>query len=167
MSGQNDVLPADIVVRPFASVDAAAVSALIAATMRQSNAGDYPAQRLEALIAYFSPEKLRVLATERDCLVGVAAGEVIATAAREGDELATFFVLPQWQRRGVGARLLTQLERNARDRGIERLRVEASITGAGFYERHGYERTGEVLAGTAGPQIMLTKELSEPLANER
>jgi hypothetical protein len=44
--------------------------------------------------------------------------------------------------------------------------VDASITGAGFYERHGYRRTGAILAGTAGPQIRLTKEITEPLANE-
>ena len=36
----------DLVVRPFQSTDAAPVSALIATTMRQSNARDYPPDRL-------------------------------------------------------------------------------------------------------------------------
>ncbi|MES2359344.1 MAG: GNAT family N-acetyltransferase [Gemmatimonadota bacterium] len=160
-------MPNAVVVRSFEPADAVAVSSLIAATMRTSNAGDYPADRLEALIAYFTPGKLRLLAQERDCLVAVCGGEVMATAAREGNELATFFVHPEWQRRGVGTRLLEQLERNARKSGVGELRVDASITGACFYERHGYQRTGASLAGTAGPQITLTKRITEPLANER
>jgi GNAT superfamily N-acetyltransferase len=156
----------EVLVRPFVADDAAAVSTVIATTMRQSNAQDYPGERLEALIAYFTAEKLRALAAERECLVAESAGEVIATAAREGDELATFFVLPVWQGRGVGTRLLEQLERSARERGLEQLRVDASVTGATFYEHHGYRRTGAVLAGTAGPQITLMKDISRRLANE-
>jgi GNAT superfamily N-acetyltransferase len=157
----------DLVVRPFDPADAPAVSAVIATTMRQANIRDYPADRLEALIAYFTPEKLRALSQERDCLVAVAEGEVVGTAAREGRELATFFVLPLWQGLGVGSRLLEYLEENARRQGIARLRVDSSLTGATFYERHGYRRTGGTLAGTAGPQITLTKDITTPLANER
>jgi len=143
------------------------VSTLIAVTMRRSNATDYPAERLEALIAYFTPEKLRVLAQERDCLVAVSHDEVIGTAARDNEELATFFVHPDWQERGVGTRLLDELERNAHELGIKQLRVDASITGASFYERRGYRRTGAILAGTAGPQITLTKEITKPLDADR
>jgi GNAT superfamily N-acetyltransferase len=157
----------DVVVRPFGPADASAVSAVIATTMRQSNIRDYPANRLEALIAYFTPEKLRALAQERDCFVAVADGGVIGTAAREGCELATFFVLPEWQGRGVGTQLLECLEENARRQGIKQLRVDSSLTGAGFYEHQGYRRTGGTLAGTAGPQITLTKDITTPLANER
>ena len=152
----------DVVVRPFYADDSVAVSALIATTMRESNARDYPADRLEALIAYFTPEKLQVLAQERDCLVALHDRTVIGTAAREGNELATFFVLPEHQGKGVGSRLLERLERRARGAGISQLRVDASLTGASFYEHRGYRRTGHVLAGTAGPQISLTKDFEAP-----
>jgi GNAT superfamily N-acetyltransferase len=154
----------EFVVRPFQSADAPAVSALIATTMRQSNARDYSAHRLEALIAYFTPDKLCALGAERDCLVAVAEGAIVGTAARDGSELVTFFVHPAWQRHGVGTQLLTQIERNARALGIAALRVEASSTGTPFYEHHGYRRSGAVLAGSAGPQIELTKAISKPLA---
>jgi predicted N-acetyltransferase YhbS len=64
-----------------------------------------------------------------------------------------------WQRRGAGARLLEELERSARLAGVEELRVEGRVSGAGFYERRGYERTGATLAGSAGPQISLTERI--------
>ena len=157
-------IASELLVRPFEPSDAASVSALIALTMRESNARDYPADRLEALVAYFTPEKLRALARERDCLVALHGSRLIGTAARDRTKLATFFVHPEYQGRGVGSRLLEHLEDRARLAGFRRLRVDASVTGVGFYEHHGYHRTGGVLDGTAGPQIGLVKELGEPAA---
>ncbi len=150
---------ADVVVRTFEPADAAAVSELIATTMRRSNARDYPLDRLEALIAYFTPEKLRQLASERECLVALTDAGIVGTAAREGGELLTFFVHPDHQGRGVGARLLAPLEIGARAAGLHVLRVEASVTGTPFYERCGYRRTGELLEATAGVHVALVKSL--------
>lgn len=135
--------------------------------MRESNARDYPMDRLEALIAYFTSDKLLALAAERDCLVATIDGAIIGTAAREGSALATFFVHPGWQSRGVGTRLLEQLEQNAQALGMESLHVGASSTGAAFYERHGYHRSGVIINGAAGPQIELAKQLSSALTHER
>jgi GNAT superfamily N-acetyltransferase len=150
----------DVVVRTFEPADAIAVSELIATTMRRSNARDYPLDRLEALIAYFTPEKLRQLASERECLVALTDEGIIGTAAREGGELLTFFVHPDHQGRGVGARLLAPLETSARAAGLRMLRVEASVTGTPFYERCGYRRTGELLEATAGVHVALVKPLA-------
>lgn len=69
----------------------------------------------------------------------------------------TFFVHPEWQRRGVGSSLLRALEHAAQALGAQPLVAEASLTGTSFYERHGYSRTGRVLDGTADPQIEVEK----------
>jgi hypothetical protein len=70
-------------VQPFETPDAPELSAPIAATMCRSNVAEYPADRLEALIVYFTPVKLCQLAIERQCLVALVAGKVVGTAARE------------------------------------------------------------------------------------
>lgn len=127
--------------------------------MRTSNVADYPAERLRPLLDYFSPEKVAGLNRGRTCLVAERDGHVVATAALEGDELVTFFVLPEEQGRGVGSALLGALEAAARARGRGRLAVNASLTGAGFYERHGYRRLGGALEGAAGPQVPMYKPL--------
>jgi GNAT superfamily N-acetyltransferase len=147
-------------IRRYRSSDAEAVSAIIRTTMRESNTADYPAERLQPLIDYFSPQKVEQLSHERICLVAEEGGALIATAALDGDELVTFFVLPRLQGRGVGAALLAELETIARRSGLQLLRVDASLTGAAFYERNGYRRTGAILDGTAGPQISMQKRLS-------
>ena len=78
--------------------------------------------------------------------------QLIGTVALEGTELATFFVLPDIRARGIGTRLLTAIEQRARSLGITRLTVDSSVTGAAFYARMGYLRTGVEREGTAGMQ---------------
>jgi putative acetyltransferase len=75
--------------------------------------------------------------------------------------LVTFFVDPDHQRHGLGTLLLDALEAEAKAAGLGELRVDASLTGVGFYERLGYRRTGAVVTGTAGPHVPLTKRLRD------
>jgi putative acetyltransferase len=102
---------------------------------------------------------VRRLSEERVCLVAEANRQLIGTAALEGAELATFFVLPEYQGQGIGTRLLTALEQQARMQGVTRITVDASLTGAAFYARMGYLRTGLEREGTAGMQIGMEKQL--------
>jgi GNAT superfamily N-acetyltransferase len=148
-----------IVIRTFEPRDAEAVSALIRRTMRESNSRDYPLERLQPLIDYFSPEKLRRLGQERVCLVAEIDRQLVGTAALDGAELATFFVLPEYQGQGIGKRLLAAIEQQAQMLGIARITVDSSLTGAAFYARMGYLRTGVEREGTAGTQIGMQKQL--------
>jgi len=148
-----------IAIRTFEPADSDAVSALIRRTMRESNSRDYPLDRLQPLIDYFSPEKVRRLGQERVCLVAEIDRQLIGTAALDGAELATFFVLPEYQGQGIGARLLAAIEEQALAQGITRITVNSSLTGAAFYARMGYLRTGGEREGTAGTQIGMEKQL--------
>jgi GNAT superfamily N-acetyltransferase len=148
-----------IAIRGFEPRDAEAVSALIQRTMRESNSHDYSLDRLQPLIDYFSPEKVRRLGQERVCLVAEADRQLIGTAALDGAELATFFVLPEHQGKGIGRRLLAAIEELARMQGITHITVDSSLTGTAFYARMGYLRTGVEREGTAGMQIGMEKQL--------
>jgi GNAT superfamily N-acetyltransferase len=148
-----------VVIRIFEPADAEAVSALIRRTMRESNSRDYQLARLQPLIDYFSPEKVQRLSQERVCLVAEANGQLIGTAALEGAELATFFVLPEYQGQGIGTQLLAAIEQHALMQGITHITVESSLTGAAFYAKMGYLRTGVEREGTAGVQIGMEKQL--------
>ena len=150
-----------IFIRTFEPDDAEAVSALIRRTMRESNSRDYPLDRLQPLIDYFSPEKVRRLGRERVCLVAEIDQQLIGTAALDEAELATFFVLPEYQGQGIGTRLLGAIEEHALMQGITCITVDSSLTGAAFYGRMGYLRTGVERTGTAGTQIVMQKQLQQ------
>ncbi|OLS60424.1 GNAT family N-acetyltransferase [Pseudomonas putida] len=60
---------------------------------------------------------------------------------KEGRHVAMLFVLPQWQRKGVGRRLMEAALEQARS---EVVTVRASLSSVPSYERYGFVRSGEV-----------------------
>jgi len=54
------------------------------------------------------------------------------------DHIDMSYVHPDFQRRGVASALLSALEADAIRRGVERLRVEVSLTARAFFEAKGY-----------------------------
>ena len=153
----------DLIIRAFDRSDAASVSAVIRETMRRSNGEDYPLSVLQPLIDYFSPAKVLRLGQERRCLVAEIGDEIVGTISLEESELCTFFVLPDFQRRGIGRKLLQAMEEVAAFSGHRRLHVDSSITGVPFYAGMGYRRTGIDIDGSAGPQIGMEKDLPDPM----
>ena len=147
-------------IRTFEPRDAAAVSALIRHTMAVSNSGDYPLERLQPLMDYFSPEKVLRLSEERICLVAEDDAQIIGTVALEDAELCTFFIHPDCQGQGIGTQLLAAIEQRAVAAGLTEIHTNASVTGTPFYERRGYRRTGVDVEGTAGLQIGIVKQLA-------
>jgi GNAT superfamily N-acetyltransferase len=57
------------------------------------------------------------------------------------------YVQPGFERLGIGRAILSDLEDRALRWGVVRLRVNSSLTARGFYERHGYARDGDPVAG--------------------
>lgn len=157
-------------IRPYASGDAAAVSELIRTTMRISNSADYEPRRLQKHMDFFSPERIEALSEVRICLVAEENGRIVGTGGLEDDELVTFFVEPGRQGGGIGSALLDAIETIAIGRGVTILRVGATLAGAAFYERHGYQPTGETLEGMAGTHVAMIKRVvprSDPPADDR
>ena len=99
-------------------------------------------------------------------VVAVAGGEVVgcALASAEGRSatVGEVVVTPAWRGRGIGRRLLAELERRASVRGIERL-VLGSVDGSvGFYVRAGYETV--LMVQTQRDGDLLERVLAGPLA---
>ena len=73
------------------------------------------------------------------------------------------YVHPAVARKGVGSALLSEIEREAADRGIKTLGLEASINAVPFYGHHGYDRVRECVHSFGGrvdgPAIEMRKEL--------
>lgn len=71
------------------------------------------------------------------------------------------YVHPDHAGAGVGSVLLSDLEREARDRGLASLGMHASLNAVGFYERHGYERVREVTHEFGGDDCGVTGTVVE------
>ena len=135
----------DITIRRFEAGDAPALAAMIARTLRISNAKDYSAGEIAALVKAHSPEFLLRRDGWTHFYVACAGGSPIGCGAigpywdsEVESSLFTIFVDPDWQGQGVGRRIIRTLEADEYFLRARRVEIPASITGCGFYRHLGY-----------------------------
>lgn len=119
--------------------DAEAISRVIVAALRQTNARDYSPDIIDRVAENFSPAAVLRLLGSRTVFVAVEGATVVGTAGLDGAVVRTVFVSPSAQKQGIGSQLMAELERAARANGIAVLSVPSSITAQGFYARLGFE----------------------------
>ena len=135
-----------MLIRKFAEADAKEVSDLIVKTLMISNTKDYPAEMMLDLTRRMQPgdilERARwthfYVAEENNVILGCGA---IGPYWDKTDEssLFTIFVLPEYQGRGIGRRIVETLEKDEYALRAKRIEIPASITGLEFYKKLGYD----------------------------
>ncbi|BBN65030.1 MULTISPECIES: GNAT family N-acetyltransferase [Pseudomonas] len=144
----------NIEVRPARIADADAISRVVLAALRISNARDYPASVIERVQLSFSPAAIEQLIQQRLVFVASEGNVVVGTASLEGEVVRSVFVDPDRHRRGVGRLLMAELERVARKAGAVRMVVPSSLTAQGFYWALGFNVVREHLEGEERTLIM-------------
>ena len=119
------------------------MSAVICNTLLISNSSDYEVEVVRNLARGFTPQALRSMSHRRQIWVYEEEGRITATIALEDDTISGFFVAPDRQGRGIGTYLLRFMEERARQKGLRFLRLSASLTAVGFYEKLGYRPFGD------------------------
>lgn len=130
----------------FQAPQADAVSRIIRRDLIEINSRDYSQDRIDALIAYFSPEKIEENSRSQCTFVAIQDGQIVGTAsldnfgsAESPDYYAVaVFVLPESHGQGIGTRLMEVVESEARKLGAGKITVRAAITAKGFYLKLGY-----------------------------
>ncbi len=132
-------------VRKFQNSDADEVSALIIKTLRTTNIKDYSEEFIENDVKMFSPDGVIERASwthfyvicNNDTIVGCGA---IGPYWGKEDESSLFniFVLPEYQGRGVGRKIIETLENDEYFLRAKRVEIPASITACEFYRKLGY-----------------------------
>lgn len=138
-------------VRLATSRDAAAISHVVLAALRESNSHDYPPDVIAQVEQSFSPGAITTQLSKRKVFVALLGKQIIGTAALDGDVVRSVFVDPVHQRGGIGRHLMDVIHATAARSGIGTVRVPSSITAEKFYtslgyhkirhESHGVERT--------------------------
>ena len=132
-------------VRRFRNSDANEVSALIIKTLRTTNMKDYSEEYIENDVKMFSPEGVIERAAWTHFYV-VCVGNVIVGCGAIGsywgkeDESSLFniFVLPEYQGKGIGRKIIEALESDDLFLRAKRIEIPASITACSFYRKMGY-----------------------------
>lgn len=82
---------------------------------------------------------------------------------RDAAKIRAFFVHPDWARHGIGTMILDACEAAARAAGFKRCEMGATLTGAPFYRKKGYEEREAVEVplpgGVSLPIVRMGKNL--------
>ncbi len=135
-----------ITVRRFVETDAAEVSALITKTLRITNSRDYSPAFIEKEVAQFTPEKVIERAGWTHFYVFCDGEKIVGCGAigpywgsETESSLFNIFVLPEYQGKGVGRKIIETLEADEYALRAKRIEIPASITACAFYRKMGYD----------------------------
>ena len=132
-------------IRRFQASDADEVSELIVKTLRTTNIKDYSVEYIENDVKMFTPDGVIERAgwthfyviSDEESIVGCGA---IGPYWGKEDESSLFniFVLPEYQGKGVGRKIIETLEKDEYYLRAKRVEIPASITACEFYKKMGY-----------------------------
>ena len=135
----------DCVVRRFQNEDAQEVSDLIIRTLRTSNIKDYSAEYIENDVKMFTPSAVVQRASWMHFYVVLHGQTIVGCGAigpywgkEDESSLFTVFVLPEYQGRGIGKRIMETLEKDSFFLRAKRIEIPASVTACEFYKKFGY-----------------------------
>ena len=159
-----------LALRPFLPEDAPLLAEIFRAAIAELTSDDYSEAQQEAWASAAEDvgEFGKDLASQLT-LIATLEGSPIGFASLEGkDKIGMLYVHPAVAGQGVGAMLIDALEKLAGGRGVANLKVDASDSARGFFEKRGYVAqqrntvtvAGEWLANTTLQKQLTAKEAS-------
>lgn len=137
---------ATVTLRRFRKGDEVAVSDVICTTLTISNRKDYSPAFIEENIRSHSTEMIAARARDAHFYVAMDGERVIGCGgitgywgSTEESYLTSIFVLPDYQGKGVGRKIVEALEEDAYFRRAWRTEAGSSLTAVHFYEKMGYK----------------------------
>ncbi|MCI8379568.1 MAG: GNAT family N-acetyltransferase [Lachnospiraceae bacterium] len=136
----------NINIRRFQDADAGEVSALIVTTLRTTNIKDYSSEYIENDVKILQPHNILERAKWTNFYVACDNVKIVACGAigpywdkEDESSLFTIFVLPEYQGKGIGRKVIETLEQDEYFLRARRIEIPASITGTPFYRKMRYD----------------------------
>lgn len=135
-----------MIIRRFKKEDSAELADVIAKTLRTTNINDYSEEYIENDIRLFlTADKLIERSAWTNMYVVCDDEKIIGCGAigaywgkEDESSLFTIFVLPEYQGKGVGRKIVETLEQDEYFLRAKRVEIPSSITAVGFYKKLGY-----------------------------
>jgi len=154
----------ELTIRRFRPSDLDDVYALVCETIDTSYAAVYPPRVVEFFHEYHDREIVVSDAAGGHSLVAYSGGVLVGTGTRVDTNVRRVFVRADRQRRGIGIKVMSELEAEALAAGIGRLDLSASLPALEFYLRLGYEISSEEDYEVAPGQHLEYYEMAKQLA---
>ncbi|MEK6894619.1 MAG: GNAT family N-acetyltransferase [Nanoarchaeota archaeon] len=148
-----------MLVRRFKIQDASEISSLIRRSILNRNNIDYTVSQINSIAKYYSPENIMNDFDRKFIVVCLDKNKIVGTGTLFGDELMTLFIDPDYQKKGIGKKLMDILEEEAKKKGILRVWVVSTLTAVNFYRKLNYSFVKEKIHPEWGMGIVVEKYL--------
>ena len=134
-----------IEIKRFHDTDATETAEMIATTLKISNSRDYSEQFIEDNIKSHNAASLIQRAKKGHFFVARDKEKIVGCGGITGywgslteSFIMTVFVLPDYQKLGIGKKIIRTIENDEFFKRAERIEIAASITACDFYKKLGY-----------------------------
>jgi ribosomal protein S18 acetylase RimI-like enzyme len=131
-------------IRRFKKTDAAVASRLIQDCFLKLDIGGHTKKGIELQIAGNSPENLVKRAESIKYFVATDNSKVIGICGNDAEKAHTLFVDINFQKRGIGNKLLIAVLKDAQTNGPKSIITWSTIYAENFYRSFGFNRVKEV-----------------------
>ncbi|EGT3617638.1 GNAT family N-acetyltransferase, partial [Clostridium perfringens] len=135
----------DLKIRRFEQKDSIEVSKLIERNFLEVNIKDYSEESMKKLASNYNENKVLYIAEKSHMYVAVLKNKIVGCGAissfcgKEDESiLLTIFVLPELHGKGIGKKIIENLEKDEYFLRARRVEVPSSITACDFYKKMGY-----------------------------
>ena len=146
-----------VTIRHYTDADVAGIGRLIADTYSQFNLSFLPEEQVGLFLGPFQhaysddPAHMQaiaeVVASEIVLVAENEAGEIVGVLRGRKERLASLFVRGDYQRKGIGRKLVERFEQESIQMGVEVIRLSATLFAVPFYAALGYKRSTNVRIG--------------------
>ena len=147
--------------RIFHAADAREVSALIKRSVKERDNSGYTSEQIDSLAGYYTPENFCKDLEMKVIYVCTDEMRIAGTATLRDDEVMAVFILPEYQRNGIGNKFMDVLEDVAVRKGLYKVWLVAGLSAVNFYEKRGYCFVREKLHPSWGKGIVMEKSLGK------
>lgn len=114
------------------------VAAIVRETVLAAYPKYYPAGAVQFFLDLHSEEKIQKAMTREEIYIARIQGQTVGTGSVRGNEICRLFILPEYQGRGYGSRLMDLLEARIFKTHTE-VYVDASFPAETMYLNRGYQ----------------------------
>ena len=129
----------------FKETEAKEISDMIQHSIMEMNVGDYDMEVLMDQVKFYTPDRVKQLASMGHTYVAtenkrvVACGSIVAPEDQpETAEIRSVFVMPEDTFRGIGRAIMTALETDEYYQNAKHIVVEASTSASDFCKKLGF-----------------------------
>lgn len=117
--------------------------AFVVHVIRTCYPAHYPPRAVAFFVQHHARERIATDGAKAVVLVVKRRGRIIGTGTLKRESITRVFVDPALQGQGIGNRIMDELESRARNSGLLRLTLDASLPAVKFYQARGYRTISE------------------------